>query len=153
MAPLSPVRARITAIAIFTPLSVIPASGQAADVDFLSVGARARVGEKWVLGKVVLEPFREYDVVATLLLPWQYYTASGWGIGTRLMGSAGILEGANKTALVVTAIPLLAIGSEDGRLSLDLGAGLALTASIVSPSRLLAAPARGPDVRYQRAAV
>jgi hypothetical protein len=124
--PLPHARALAAAFAILTPFGLIPTVGQAADFDLMSIGARARVGEKRVLGKVAPESFREYDFVATLRLPWQHYTAEGWGIGTRLMGSAGILEGANKTALVVTAIPLLAFGSEDGRFSLDVGAGLAL---------------------------
>lgn len=124
--PLSPVRALIVALAIVTPFSLMPAASQAADVELLSVGARARVGEKRVLGKEAPESFREYDVAATLRLPWQYYTPSGWGVGLRLMASGGILQGANKTALVVSAIPLLALGSEDGRFTLDVGAGLAL---------------------------
>ncbi len=123
---LPPASAVCLALAVLTPCSLFPAPSPAADLDLLSVGARARVGEKRVLGKVAPESFREYDFVATLRLPWQHYTQSGWGIGTRLMGSAGILEGANKTALVVSAIPLLALGSEDGRFTLDVGAGLAL---------------------------
>jgi hypothetical protein len=114
------------ALAILTPCSLLPPVSHAADFDLLSVGVRARVGEKRVLGKEAPESFREYDAVATLRLPWQKYTESGWGIGTRFMASAGILEGANKTALVVSAIPLIAFGSEDGRFSLDIGAGLAL---------------------------
>lgn len=124
--PLPPARALCAALAIVIPGSLLPAPGHAADLELLSIGARARVGEKRVLGKVAPESFREYDVVATLRLPWEYYTASGWGVGTRLMGSAGILEGANKTALVVSAIPLIAFGSEDGRFTLDFGAGLTL---------------------------
>ena len=124
--PLPHACAVCAALATIIPCSLLPSGSVAADLELLSIGARARVGEKRVLGKVAPESFREYDVVATLRLPWQHYTASGWGIGTRLMGSAGILEGANKTALVVTAIPLLAFGSEDGRFTLDVGAGLAL---------------------------
>ena len=100
--------------------------GHAADVDLQSVSVRARVGEKTVLGKEAPESFREYDVAASFRLPWQRYSASGWGAGTRLMASAGVLQGADTTALVVSAIPLLALGSQDGRFTLDFGAGLAL---------------------------
>lgn len=114
------------ALAILTPCSLLPYVSHAADIELLSIGARARVGEKRVLGKEAPESFREYDVAATLRLPWQYYTPSGWGVGLRMMASGGILQGANKTALVVSAIPLLALGSEDGRFTLDVGAGLAL---------------------------
>jgi hypothetical protein len=123
---LSPARAFCAALAIFLPCSLTPTPGLALDLDLMSVSARARVGEKRVLGKVAPESFREYDVAATLRLPWQYYTPSGWGVGLRMMASGGILQGANKTALVVSAIPLLALGSEDGRFTLDVGAGLVL---------------------------
>jgi hypothetical protein len=123
---LPPPRALCAAVVILIPCTLTSTPGHALDLDLMSVSARARVGEKRVLGKVAPESFREYDVAATLRLPWQYYTQSGWGVGLRLMASGGILQGANKTALVVSAIPLLAIGSEDGRFTADIGAGLAL---------------------------
>jgi len=121
-----PARALCTVLAIHIPCTLLPAPTLAAELDLLSISARARVGEKRVLGKEAPESFREYDVAATLRLPWQYYTQSGWGVGLRLMASGGILQGANKTALVVSAIPLLALGSEGGRFTVDIGAGLAL---------------------------
>jgi len=95
-------------------------------VELLSVGVRGRVGEKRVLGKEAPESFRAYDVVATFRLPWQRYSASGWGVGTRMLTSAGVLQGAGETALVVSAIPVVAFGSQDGRFTFDFGAGLAL---------------------------
>ncbi len=98
----------------------------AGGLELLSVGVRARVGEKTVLGKEAPESFREYDAVASIRLPWQRYSPSGWGIGTRLLASAGVLHGADTTALVVSAIPVLAFGSQDGRFTADFGAGLAL---------------------------
>ena len=119
-------RALGAALAILIPCGLMPAVSHALDLDLLSIGARARVGEKTVLGKEAPESFREYDAFATWRLPWQHYAPAGWGIGTRLMTSAGILDGANKTALVVSAIPLIALGSEDGRFTLDFGAGLTL---------------------------
>jgi hypothetical protein len=72
------------------------------------------------------EDFQEYDAVATFGLPWRRYSESGWGAGTRLMASAGALRGAGETALVVSLIPVLALGSQDGRFTLDLGIGGAL---------------------------
>ncbi len=112
--------------AIFVLCVLVPLPALAWDVELLSVGVRARVGEKRVLGKEQLESFREYDIVAGFRLPWQRYAASGWGAGTRLLASAGILQGADKTALVVSGIPVVAFGSRDGRFTLDMGAGLAL---------------------------
>jgi hypothetical protein len=112
--------------AIFVLCILVPVPALAWDLELLSVGVRARVGEKRVLGKEQLESFREYDVVAALRLPWQRYSPSGWGAGTRLLASAGILQGADKTGLVVSGVPVLALGSRDGRFMLDMGAGLAL---------------------------
>jgi len=98
----------------------------AGELELISVGARARVGEKTVLGEDAPESFNAYDLVASIRLPWQRYTLSGWGVGARLLTSVGVLEGAGETALVVSALPVLAFGSQDGRFTLDFGAGLAL---------------------------
>jgi hypothetical protein len=91
-----------------------------------SLSMRARVSETTVLGKDAREDFEEYDVAVNFGLPWKSYSTSGWGMGTRLMASIGILRGAGKNALVVSLIPELTLGSEDGRFTLDLGAGGAL---------------------------
>jgi hypothetical protein len=100
--------------------------GRAADYELLSVGVRARVGEKKVLGTVAPESFHQYDVTAAIRLPWERPLAAGWAVGTRLLASAGVLEGAGKAALVVSLIPVLAIGPQGGRFALDLGIGFAL---------------------------
>ncbi len=91
-----------------------------------SLSMRARVSEKTLLGEDAPEDFEEYDVSANFGLPLKSYSTSGWGMGTRLMASAGILRGAGENALVVSLIPELTLGSEDGRFTLDLGAGGAL---------------------------
>jgi hypothetical protein len=116
------------ALAVFVLCAVVPSPGWARDLELLNAGIRARVGEKRVLGEEAPESFREYDVTATFRLPWETYSRSGWGwgLGTRLLTGVGVLRGADKTALVVSAIPILAAGSEDGRFTADLGAGLAL---------------------------
>jgi hypothetical protein len=100
--------------------------GHAADFDLLNVGVRARIGEKRVLGTVQPESFRAVDVAATIRLPWEQPLPAGWQVGTRLLASAGMLEGAGKTALVVSLIPMLAIGTQGGRFTIDMGAGFAL---------------------------
>ena len=105
---------------------LVPSQSYSEDFDLLSLSMRARVSEQTVLGKDALENFEEYDVAVNFGLPWQSYSASGWGTGTRLMASAGILRGAGKDALVVSLIPELTLGSEDGRFTLDLGVGGAL---------------------------
>jgi hypothetical protein len=95
-------------------------------LSLLSVSIRARFSSVDVLGGVAPEEFREYDVAANFRLPWAWYSQSDWGAGIRLMASAGALYGAGETALVVSLIPLVALGSQDGRFTLDMGAGGAL---------------------------
>ncbi len=92
----------------------------------MSIGVRARVGGERVLGEEQPEAFREYDAVATIRLPWERYNPSGWGVGTRLLASAGVLQGGKNSAAVVSLIPVLALGSQDGRFVFDFGAGGAL---------------------------
>ncbi len=103
-----------------------PTPSHADGWELQSLGVRARVSEKTLLGDRAPEDFKEYDLSANVALPWERYAASGWGMGSRLMASAGLLRGSGKNALVVSAIPELTLGSEDGRFLLDLGAGGAL---------------------------
>lgn len=111
------------ALCVLVSLAPAPAAGE---LEPLAIGVRARVGEKRVLGKEQPESFREYDVFASFRLPWERYSAAGWGTGTRLLAGLGLLRGADKNALVVSGIPVLAFGSQDGRYAVDMGAGLAL---------------------------
>jgi len=103
-----------------------PGLSHSEDLNLLSLSIRARLTGATVLGDKQPEEFKEYDVAGNFGLPWERYSTSGWGMGTRLMASAGIMRGAGKNALVVSLIPELTLGSEDGRFILDLGAGGAL---------------------------
>jgi hypothetical protein len=96
------------------------------ELDTIHAGVRASFSNEDVLGKVQTENFHEYDLWATVRLPWQHYGESGWGVGTRLLGSAGLLKGAGQGALALSIVPVLALGSEDRRFALDFGIGLAL---------------------------
>ena len=98
----------------------------AEDLDLQNLSMRASFSETTVLGKDAPENFESYDVSANFELPWKNYSTSGWGIGTRLMTSAGVLRGDGKDALVVSIVPELTLGSMDGRYTLDLGIGGAL---------------------------
>lgn len=103
-----------------------PWPSRAEELRLLSVGIRARVLETTIIGDTPPESFLEYDALVNFGLPWRRYSRSGWGAGTRLMASAGALRGARKTGLVISLVPLLALGSQDGRFTLDMGAGGAL---------------------------
>lgn len=99
---------------------------QASDFELLSVGVRARVGEKRVLGKEQPESFRAYDLVTAIRLPWETQLAAGLQARAQLLASAGVLHGAGENALAVSLIPVLALGTPDGWFTLDLGVGVAL---------------------------
>jgi hypothetical protein len=111
---------------IFICSLLTPNLGYSKDLSLQSLSMRARVSEKTLLGEDAPEDFEEYDVSANFRLPWKSYSTSGWGVGTRLMASAGVLRGAGQNALVVSLIPELTLGSGDGRYTLDLGIGGAL---------------------------
>ena len=92
---------------------------------------RVRVGGDRVIGVEQPERFESTDIGVTWRLPWERYgffssDATGWGVGTRLLGSLGWMTGASDSALVLSAIPLLAFGSADGRFTADMGIGGAL---------------------------
>ena len=95
-------------------------------LSLLSVNIRTTISSIDLLGDIAKEEFREYGVAANFSLPWTWYSQSGWGAGIRLMASAGALYGGGDTALVVSLIPLVVFGSQDGRYTLDMGAGGAL---------------------------
>jgi Lipid A 3-O-deacylase (PagL) len=125
----SPTFARTKAGLALTSLvlcGLAPCPSQAEDLNSLSIGVRASVTQGRVLGDEQPEAFREYDVVASIRLPWERYHPSGWGVGTRLLASAGVLQGAQNNAFAFSFIPVLAVGSQDGRFVLDVGVGGAL---------------------------
>ena len=94
--------------------------------NLLGFSIRASFSSKDVVGSIAPEQFREYGVAATFRLPWGWYSQSGWGAGLRLMTSVGAMHGAGDSAMVVSLIPLVALGTRDGRFTLDMGAGGAL---------------------------
>ena len=100
-----------------------PEYSYSSELDLLSLSFRTRISDETVLGDDAPEFFTESNIAANFRLPWQSYTSSGLGWGTRLMTSVGVLRGANKNALTVSAIPELTFGTEDGRYTLDLGLG------------------------------
>ena len=113
-------------VALALVLALATAPSRASELELLSVGIRARVSEQTVLGEPQPESFRAYDVATTIRLPWQQPLSPTWAVGARLLASAGVLQGAEKSSWVLSLIPLLALHTQDGRFTLDLGAGLAL---------------------------
>lgn len=98
----------------------------AASYELQSVSIRARLSEQTVLGNDAPERFKEYSLSGNFELPWQQYNAAGWGAGSRFMASAGLLRGVGKNALIVSLVPQVVFGSQDGRFTFDMGIGGAL---------------------------
>ncbi|MBE0501071.1 MAG: acyloxyacyl hydrolase [Desulfuromonadales bacterium] len=117
--------ARLLLIAVCCTLLPLE-SAYAEELRLQSLSLRGRISGATLLGEQQPEQFQGYDLAAHFALPWHRYSPAGWGIGSRLMASAGLLRGAGDTGLVVSLIPGLALGSADGRWALDAGAGVAL---------------------------
>jgi hypothetical protein len=93
------------AIAFLTVGFLAPWPSRADDLRLMSVGIRGGV---------------------TVGLPWGWYSRSGWGVGTRLIGSAGVIQETGSSGLIGSLVPVLAFGSQDGRYAVDIGFGGAL---------------------------
>ena len=104
----------------------VSSPSQAEEIRLNSIGVRGGVSGSSPIGKKETEYFQQYDVMADWSMPWEWYSASGWGVGTRLMGTVGAVTAAGDTALVTTLIPGFVFGKKDGWLSLELGGGGAL---------------------------
>lgn len=122
--PVAPVHSRVMArlaATIFVACALTPDVSRA--LDLVNAGVRWRVGGESVVGQEQPESFREWDLWVNIRLPWELYGPSGRGVGMRLLASAGAMKGAESTALVVSALPVLALGTRDGRFTCDLGVG------------------------------
>lgn len=109
------------ALCLLTPAPTI-----ADEFRLLNVGIRGGVDGPNVFGGDETEHFQQYDLFATVSLPWSKYWESGWGFSSRLMGTAGVIIGAGEAGFVGTIVPLLAFGRKDSALALDAGVGAAV---------------------------
>jgi hypothetical protein len=64
------------------------------------------------------------DVAAVFRLPWSRPLGeSPWRLETRLITSAGVLQGAGESGLMLTVVPDLALSGWGGLVTFDAGAG------------------------------
>jgi hypothetical protein len=103
-----------------------PCLSQAQEVRLNSIGVRGGVSGGSPIGELETQYFQEYDVMANWSMPWERYSASGWGVGTRLMGSVGAVTASGDTAFVTTLVPGFVFGKKGSWLSIELGGGGAL---------------------------
>jgi hypothetical protein len=106
----------------------LPSVGYGVDASLMAVGVRGGISIKGEspLGEQMREDFVGADLFGLFRLPWSWYSASGWGVGTRLITSAGAMSALEKVALVSSVAPVLALGTKDGRFTIDAGLGGAL---------------------------
>ena len=100
-----------------------PSPSQAEEIRLNSIGVRGGVSGSSPIGKKETEYFQQYDVMANWSMPWEWYSASGWGVGTRLMGTVGAITASGDTSCVTTLTPGFVLGKKDGWLSLEVGGG------------------------------
>lgn len=117
-----------------------PWPSYAGDTSLFTVGIRA--GQKGVsfLGEETQNHFTQYDAMAIFGLPWESYSESGWGIGTRLLVSAGAVRAAGDTGFIGTLVPGIALGDKSGRISLETGFGFALLSDYKFANQNLGGP-------------
>lgn len=101
--------------------------GFAGDIALLSIGPRIGLSRDTpLMGKRQTESFRMADVSAVFSLPWSRPLGGDtWSLETRLTASAGVLEGAGDSSLMMTVVPGLALNGWKELVSFDAGGGLA----------------------------
>ena len=97
---------------------------QAKSINLIRVGPRVGVSGKSPFGRDQKEDFQQYDVAAIFGLPWGWQERSyGLKFDMRLLASAGELSAARDTSFMATLVPLLAVSSPNGIVTIDAGAG------------------------------
>jgi hypothetical protein len=121
------VRWAVLCLGVGLGLFIAPLS-HADELRWLSLSLRGGVTGLPVLSGEASETFQQYDLAATLGLPWSWYSDSGWrwGVSTRLITSVGALTAGGDTAFLATLVPDIAFGPRDSLLSMDIGVGGAL---------------------------
>jgi hypothetical protein len=115
-----------TVVAALAFTLLVCASALAEESILISVGPRIGFSTTTpLMGKQQKYYFHLYDVAALFRLPWQAPLGDrSWKIETRLMTSAGAIDGGGGTGLMATLVPDLALSGWNGLVSFDVGAGL-----------------------------
>jgi hypothetical protein len=120
---------RVLALSVFVSLAFTAPGREAALAEesiFISIGPRIGFsGKTPFFGKQQKYNFRLYDVAAQFRLPWQVPLGdTSWKLETRLIASAGALQGGGDTGLMATLVPDIALSGWNGLVSIDVGVGL-----------------------------
>ena len=111
-------------LAVSGLIVMLPSLTTAGELAFESFQLRGGFSGGSPLGEEQREKFYQGDVALAARLPWEWEVGSGWIFRTRMLGSAGVLRGAQDTAGVFTFVPVdIAFGRKDGLVTIDMGAG------------------------------
>ena len=133
-------RALVMGIMCTLPMCTFTPPSFAEEARLLAIGLRTGFSGNSLIGEEHLEHFQLYDVMASFALPWSWYSESGWGVGTRLLASAGALRSSGDTAFIGTLVPGIAFGDKRGRISLEIGGGAALLSQYEFANQNLGGP-------------
>ena len=114
---------------------LFPSSSWAEGIHLESLGIRGGVSGSSPIGREEAEFFQGYDVMANWLMPWDWYSQSGWGVATRVMTTMGGLTTNGESAFIATVVPGFIFGKKDGWLSLEVGGGGALLSRYQFPEQ------------------
>src|SRR4030095_1012978 len=125
LAPIRRVRlALCRSLAVSGLIISLPSLSTAGELALESFQLRGGFSGGSPLGEEQREKFYQGDVALTARLPWEWEVGSGWIFRMRMLGSGGVLRGAQDTAGVFTFVPLdIAFGRKDGLVTIDMGAG------------------------------
>lgn len=107
------------ALSLFALLT--SSTSNAKKAEWMELGLRTGVGET---GNGFA--MNQYEVYGVYQLPWNYQFSPTVGLTTRLDGTVGGLEHKDKTGLITTLSPTIALGLARERISLNGGVGAAL---------------------------
>jgi hypothetical protein len=81
------------------------------------------------------------DVAAVFRLPWSWPVGeSPWRLETRLITSAGVLQGAGENGLMATVVPELALSGWEGLVTFDAGVGAGFFSNYKYPQQDFGGP-------------
>jgi hypothetical protein len=103
-----------------------PTTGAAESVTLESVGVRGGLSGPPLFDKNHPHEFQQYDLTATLGLPWKWDFANGWTLKTNLILSTGFLTSAGEINSISTVVPALTFGPRGDTFALTIGGGAAL---------------------------
>ncbi len=108
-------------------LCLLPSEpARAGDVSLASIGVRGGVSGLSILGDAAQEDYVQWDLDATFRLPWSWYHRSDWGLGSKLLVSAGALIGAKEPGFLGTLVPEITFGPKKEWISFHIGGGIGL---------------------------